>query len=95
MTGAPSAPRRKPLRKLGTISPKRTSLVHSVAAVPMEMGMVNVSVSMTKLPMERAYTRNMTTAKMGRARMRWVTIRSILSEVERPVRTFFTQWLMT
>ena len=59
----------------------------------MEMGMVNVSVSMTKLPMERAYTKNMTTAKMGRARMRWVTIRSILSEVERPVRTFFTQWL--
>ena len=45
-----------------------TSLVQSVRKVP-------------KGPMAIQYTANMTTAKMGRARIRLVTTRSILSEV--------------
>ena len=47
-----------------------TSLVQSVRKEP-------------KGPMATQYTANITTAKMGRARIRLVTIWSILSEVER------------
>ena len=56
-----------------------------VPMVPMEKG---------QLPMATAYTRNMTPAKMGRASTRLVTMRSILSDRDRPVRFFFTQEAM-
>ena len=46
MTGSPWALSRKELKKSGTHVPKSTSLAQSVAAVPMEMGMVKDSVSM-------------------------------------------------
>ena len=58
--------------RLGTHSPNSTSLAQPVAAVPMEM---------VQPPMAMAYTSAMTTTKMGRARMRLVTILSILSEM--------------
>ena len=46
--------------------------------------------------MAMAYTRNMTPAKIGKARIRLVTIRSILSETERlPLGAFFLTALVT
>ena len=64
-------------------SPTRTSFVQSVAMVPMETGVP---------PMAMVYTAHMTTTKMGRARMRFVTIRSILSEA---VSAYFAAFLRT
>ena len=64
-------------------APPRTSLAQSVRKVPMEM-----PPSPMGAPMDRAYTRYMTRAKMGRASQRLVTILSILSEAVR-LPTFF------
>ena len=65
-------------------APPSTSLVQSVRKVP-------------KGPMATQYTTYMTTIKMGRARMRLVTILSILSEVDRLWRAafFFTAFSTT
>ena len=71
ITGAPSAPRRKLSKNAGTHSPNKTSFAQFVPIVPIENG---------KFPIAIAYIKNITTAKIGRARMRFVTIRSILSE---------------
>ena len=63
-------------------SPNSPSLAQSVRWVPMEM---------VQLPMAMEYTRAMTSTKMGRAAMRLVTTRSILSERDSPARLRLTQ----
>ena len=82
---------RKPPSAPGTISPNSTSLVQSVAKVPMDQ-----PPSAMEVPMDREYIRNMTSAKMGRASTRLVTIWSILSETVRcSTRAFFLTALPT
>ena len=75
--GAAPQPSRMALEPSVSQAPPSTSLAQSVRKVPMAM-----PPSATDLPMARAYTRNITMAKMGSARMRLVTILSILSETD-------------
>ena len=63
-----------PSRNPGTHSPKITSLVKSVAAVPMETD---------QLPIAMAYTKNMMTPNIGSPSILLVTILSILSDTVR------------
>ena len=82
---------KKPPSAFGTISPNSTSLVQSVAKVPMAQ-----PPSAMEVPMDREYIRYITTAKMGSASTRLVTIRSILSETVRcSTRAFFLTALPT
>ena len=57
--------------RFGTHSPNNTSFAQSVPIVPIENG---------KLPIAMAYIKNMIPAKIGSARIRFVTILSTLSE---------------